>query len=311
MGSSYFRLLVVRHGPAGTVEVICDDKEYVGWGASIADGRSIGEEWIERAALALDRLLEAAERCGCGHPILAGTNTLRSAVNGEAARSSLEERTGRTVTVLSQRGEAALGFLGACGAADGDGPLLLIDIGGTSTEIVWGGRGIMEGFESLPLGTHIAASIISRGYSDNLVVPYRSALRRLEDSISLHYALPNTRQRLTILATGGTAVSLAVMMRHMRERKPGFIERTAVHSGMLEFVVRRIRELFIAGLERSIPLEPERTRLLLPGLALMTLLLRAMRVTEFLITARDLRWGAVTVGKDIEEYSITGDCADE
>ena len=311
LGSSYFRLLVVRFGPSGEAEVLCDDKEYVGWGGSVATEGSIEESGITRAALALESLLATAERSGCKNPILAGTNTLRSASNGDAAHSALERLTGRPITLLSQRGEAALGFLGANTAVGGKAPVLLVDLGGTSTEIAWGSGGIMEGFEGLQLGTHIAGAMVSRGYRNTLPVPYHSAFRRLEDSISLHYTLPNMGQRPTILATGGTAVSLAVILRYMEGRTPGFTERTAVPAGMLEFVVRRVRGLILAGSERRLPLEPERIRLLLPGLVLMTLLFRAMRVSGFLITARDLRWGVVRAGANLMKYTITGDCVDE
>jgi exopolyphosphatase/pppGpp-phosphohydrolase len=311
LGSSYFRLLVVCLGPTGTAEVLCDDKEYVGWGGSVAEGGSIGENGIARAAHALENLLVAAERSGCEHPILAATNAMRSAMNGDAAHSSLERLIGRPITVLSQRGEAALGFLGASTVAQGNGPVLLVDVGGTSTEIAWGSGGIMEGFEGLPLGTHIAGAMMSRGCGNDLSVLHHSAFRKLEDSIAMHYTLPNNDQRPTILATGGTAVSLAVILRYMKERTPDFTERTPATAGMLELAVRRIRGLFRAGLQRRIPLEPERVRLLLPGLVLMTSLFRAMRVSGFLITARDLRWGAVTAGENLMEYYITGDCADE
>ena len=165
----------------------------------------------------------------------------------------------------------------------------------------------MDGFEGLPVGTHIAGAMLSRGYRDTSPVPENAALRRLEESITMHYTLPNKDQRPTILATGGTAVSLAIILRHMCCRTAGFAEGTLVETGMLELAVRRVRGLFLAGLQRRIPLEPQRIRLLLPGLALMMSIFRAMRASGFLVTARDLRWGAVTAGEDLTEYSMTGD----
>ncbi len=169
----------------------------------------------------------------------------------------------------------------------------------------------MDGFEGLPLGAHIAGAMMSRGYRNTHPVTCYSVVRTLDDSIALHYTLPNKGQRPTILVTGGTAVSLAVILRYMKERETVFAEPTAVPAGMLEFVVRRLRGLFRAGFERRLPLEPERIRLLLPGLVLMTSLLRAMRVSGFFVTGRDLRWGAVTAEESLIKYSITGDYIDE
>jgi exopolyphosphatase/guanosine-5'-triphosphate,3'-diphosphate pyrophosphatase len=305
LGSSYFRLLVVRLDPAGNAEVLADEKEYVGWGASVTGTGVISERDVARAAAALESLLWKAREVDCEGAVVLGTNALRSAGNGHEARSALEQAAGLPITVVSQRIEAELGFLGASTIADPGDPVLLVDIGGTSTEISWGRGGVMEDYRGLPLGTHTADMMTGRN-AHAPPVPFDRGLERLRESIEQHYALPNDVRRHTIIVTGGTAVSLAVVVRYMRERKPDFVEGTHVTAGMLDLAVRRIQGLFAAGLERRIGLESERLRLLLPGLALVVSLLRTMRVTEFLVTARDLRWGVVTAGEHDQLFDHGG-----
>jgi exopolyphosphatase/pppGpp-phosphohydrolase len=192
-----------------------------------------------------------------------------------------------------------------------DGLALLVDVGGTSTEISWGRDGQMEDFEGLAMGTHMVYELMTAGRGSDLVLSYNSALKKLDESLSIHYALPDKAQRPTILATGGTAVSLAVILRCMEQRTGDFVDPTAVGTGKLELVLRRVNGLFASGSTRRLPLEYERIRLLLPGLVLLTSLMRALRAGGFHITARDLRWGAVTTEGDLTRYSITGECADE
>jgi exopolyphosphatase/guanosine-5'-triphosphate,3'-diphosphate pyrophosphatase len=311
LGSSYFRLLVVRCGPAGEIAVLRDGKEYVGWGASVVKGGRIAESDIEAATEALGRLLAEAEVSGCEQPVLVGTNALRSAKNAGMARSSLEKVTGRPIIILTQRGEAELGFRGASSIMGSGAPALLMDVGGTSTEISWGRGGRMEGFEGLAIGTHMVYELMTAGRGSDLVLSCNAALKKLGESLSIHYALPENGQRPTILATGGTAVSLAVILRYMEQRDGCFMDPTEVEVGKLDLALRRVNGLFASGSERRFPLERDRIRLLLPGLVLLTSLMRALRVGGFHITARDLRWGVVTTEGDLTRYSITGESADE
>ena len=311
LGSSYFRLLVVRSGRAGEMEVLRECKEYVGWGASVARDGKIQENDIEAAGGALARLLAEAGVSGCEQPFLVGTNTLRSAGNSDRARSSLERIAGRQLVILSQRGEAELGFSGASSMIESGAPALLVDVGGTSTEISWGKGAQMEDFEGIEIGTHTVYELMTACGGSDLALSCNAALKELGGSLSVHYALPDNGQRPTILATGGTAVSLAVILRFMERRAGGFPDPTFVEEGKLDLALRRVSGLFASGSARRLPLERERIRLLLPGLVLLTSLMRALSAKEFHITARDLRWGVVTAEGDLTRYSITGECADE
>jgi exopolyphosphatase/pppGpp-phosphohydrolase len=118
--------------------------------------------------------------------------------------------------------------------------------------------------------------------------------------------LPVTHGADTILCTGGTAVSLAVILNYMRRIGSLFRERESISKGDLERMLRRLWGLFETGRQHRLPLEKERLNLLLPGTILLTLLLREMRVPVFLVTSRDIRWGGIIAGDRLTEYSIDG-----
>jgi exopolyphosphatase/guanosine-5'-triphosphate,3'-diphosphate pyrophosphatase len=333
MGSSYFRLLVAESGPDGRavcigergssgrgteapagrqlrddIRILLDDKVYVGWGAALSrDGMLLSGE-MDRAGRALSSLVSRASEAGCCAPAIVGTNTLRQARNRDEALGRLTAAARMRVTVLSQKGEAALGFLGASTIADPDVPVLQIDVGGTSTEIVWGRAGVMSDYIGIPWGTHAVRAVIPRGGPHRALAALGGMMATgpSGSQASVLYRLPGSHHTDTILCTGGTAVSLAVILNYTRRIRPLFRERETVSRAELEFLLRRIWRFFEGGRKHRLPLERERLNLLLPGMILFTFLVREMGVQAFSVTSRDIRWGGIITGDHLTEYSIDG-----
>jgi exopolyphosphatase/guanosine-5'-triphosphate,3'-diphosphate pyrophosphatase len=273
----------------------------VGWGDDLAGSGSVSPEKADLAGRAIRDLLAAAEGWGCPRPALVATNTLRESINARALRSRLEGALGASITVLSQREEAELGYIGASFFRARDESVLLIDAGGTSTEISWGTGTSMAGCACLSLGTHRVRRLLERGSCARRV----SALLAgsIEASVARGcareggvYPLPGFPRNSTMLMTGGTAVSLAVLHRRMRESASGFEEMRAIRREDLAFMARRLAGLYRAGRQRSLPLDPERVGLFPAGLALIEALVGSFGIETFRVTARDLRWGVVLTG---------------
>lgn len=284
------------------MRVIDEDKRYVGWGKDMLAGGGLTAGSVEAACKALEELVARALCLGCESPVLVGTNTLREAADPDRIVSILERRVGLPVSILSQREEAELGFLGASCAFSHNRRVLLLDPGGTSTEVSWGSGGSMDGFIGIAWGTHRVDGLIGRGrYLRNRQRLLAGKL--VEDQLAplsggsavgrLVSRLSNCGENLTILVTGGTVVSLAVCVRYMRGLGAAFTEMEEISQDDLRFVMARLSRLFEAGSERRLPLGRERTDLLLPGLVLLSALLDSAGISRFRVTARDLRWAVV------------------
>lgn len=334
MGSSYFRLLVTKgagtgsaYGPAGrsaesgkimhadlygagpdsstSAGSFAEDRRYVGWGEELDRECEIGGDAIRAARAALGELVCRARDLGCEEPLVAGTNTLREARNSSVVTEILAESVSLPITVLSERGEASLGFSGACSGLVDPGPVLLLDPGGTSTEVAWGSDGVFEGSISVPCGTHRVAHIVGRE------APFSGAWRRLRERLVSRFRselgeglarrygdshLSRDFEKINILATGGTAVSLAVCLRFMCDRTASFVELERMSREDVDFLARRLLSLYRTGRDRALPLDGSRRKLLLPGLILFEALLKALAISSFRVTSRDLRWGIVLSG---------------
>ena len=90
----------------------------------------------------LEEYAEAIDEHGAERRYAVMTSAVRDAANGDEFAAAVRDRYGLDGRTLSGDEEARLTFLGATAAREGDdGPLLVIDIGGGSTELVVGEGG--------------------------------------------------------------------------------------------------------------------------------------------------------------------------
>lgn len=268
-------------------------------------GGSVARDTLSRCLPLLADLLAVSRAAGCARPVLIGTNALREAGNAEEIRETITRETALPVRVLSQREEAALGYLGAAFFSGRRDRLCLIDIGGTSTEISWGTGVEMEGFAGYPLGTHrVSASLAgSEGGAPSaarLAVMLADGPSRLRAGEMDVYPLPRGIEDSTMLVTGGTATTLAMIRRLMRGLPPVFegVEKMTIDE--LVEVRGYLARMFGAGTEASLPFDAGRIALLPAGALLAESLLRMLAVRTFAVTVRDLRWGAVLAGEGLD-----------
>ena len=152
LGSNSFHLVIGRVVD-GHLDVVDRLREPVRLAAGLDDRKRLGRDAIEGALACLRRFGQRL-RGMPEHAVRAvGTNTLRSARNGEAFRREAERALGHPIEVIAGREEARLIYLGVAHALADDGERrLVIDIGGGSTECIIGSGFTPTYRESLYMG---------------------------------------------------------------------------------------------------------------------------------------------------------------
>ena len=136
LGSNSFHLIVARMLP-GEILVIDRMRERVQLAAGLGANRDVSEEAQQRATLCLERFGSHLSSLPAGHVRAVGTHTFRRARNSRALITRAEKALGHPIEVISGQEEARLIFLGvAHSQAPIDGPRLVVDIGGGSTELM-------------------------------------------------------------------------------------------------------------------------------------------------------------------------------
>ncbi|WP_328604350.1 Ppx/GppA family phosphatase [Amycolatopsis sp. NBC_00345] len=147
-GTNSIRLLVAELTPRhdGTVDLrdLHREMRIVRLGQGVDATGRLAPEALERTRAALADYTIAARRKGVEKVRMVATSATRDASNRDEFFAMTRETLGVEAEVISGDEEARLSFTGAVGEQDpDDGPFVVVDVGGGSTELVlgtWDGR---------------------------------------------------------------------------------------------------------------------------------------------------------------------------
>lgn len=138
LGSNSFHLLIARREASGALVVVDRLKEMVRLAAGLGHDRRISAEARERALACLRRFGQRLREVPPQNVRAVGTDALRRAVDAQAFIAAAAEALDHPVEIVSGMEEARLIYLGVAYDLAQEGPRLVIDIGGGSTELVVG-----------------------------------------------------------------------------------------------------------------------------------------------------------------------------
>jgi exopolyphosphatase/guanosine-5'-triphosphate,3'-diphosphate pyrophosphatase len=252
-----------------------------------ATGR-LGDEPMARVFAALDSFAPAIEDAAVRTAVM--TSAVRDAANGAQFADAVRERYGLDGATLSGDEEARLTSLGATATRPGDEVVVVIDIGGGSTELVVGTRETLEFHVSTQVGVvrHSERHLSSDP-------PTAAELAALADDarVAFEAAVPaEVRSRPGVaVGVGGTATQLASvdlgLEVHDRER----VEGHAVSAARLEQLRDRLAALPLAERRDVRGLDPARAPTIVAGSVILREALGAFALDGFEASERDILWG--------------------
>ncbi len=216
-------------------------------------------------------------------------SAVRDSENRDEFLRRVRDVTGIDPVVIDGEREAALSFLGGTGGLDpADGPFLLIDIGGGSTEFVFGRvPTIVEHAISTQMGSVRLTERVR--HSDP---PTEDDLRAFGALIEAHLdeverAVPAPDAR-TLVAVAGTATTLQACALGLERYDPDLIHRSTL---TLEDAERTLRELAAMTNEEraAIPVMPKgRGDVIVAGARILVDSMRRFRFDVALVSETDI-----------------------
>ncbi len=140
----------------GRLVIVADEERFARLGQGVDASRRLAPDAIERAVGCLAEAQATAERAGAERIVIGATSASRDASNVGVLVEAVRERLGLDFRVISGAEEAALSFRGALSQwRDApDGPVVVVDVGGGSTEVAVGTRaGGVSARTSLDVGS--------------------------------------------------------------------------------------------------------------------------------------------------------------
>ena len=289
IGTNSTRLLVAEVDSDGLRELARESiVTRLGEGVD-ATGR-LGDEPQARVFAALDGYANSIERHGATIRTAVMTSAVRDASNGAEFATAVRERYGLEGATLSGDEEARLTSLGATATRSGDERVLVIDIGGGSTELVVGTRSALEFHVSTQVG--VVRHSERHLHSDP---PEPDELRALAEDAraAIEAAVPRSvRERPAVgIGVGGTATQLASIDLGLTEHDRDRVEGHAVTRERLEQLRDRLAALPLAERRGVRGLDPARAPTIVAGAVILREVLGAFALDGFEASERDILWG--------------------
>src|SRR5215218_8756930 len=262
-------------------------------GQGVDSSGRLADEAIRRVTETLEDYEAIIDRLEPERTIALATSATRDADNGAAFRQMLHDRFGLDAHIIPGDEEARLTFLGATAARDHDAnPLVVIDIGGGSTEFVVGSPGRDPDFR---VSTQ-AGSVRQTERHLHEDPPSVEDLATLQAAIRsiLAEAIPADVRASTAkaIAVAGTATSLAAIDQQLDPYDP---DQVNGYGLLLEACDRMLGELAAIPLDerRQVTgLHPDRAPTIIAGTAILIESMRLFGLDSVEVSEADILHGA-------------------
>ncbi|HKY62582.1 MAG TPA: hypothetical protein VJR29_04110, partial [bacterium] len=274
-------------GADGRTEILWDEGRVVRMSEGLQDGGALKPEAKMRVLAALEDFQREARRHGATEVTAAGTAAFRRARDGADFAREIFDRLGIPVRILSGDEEARYSFASAqLDFGQGLEALGMIDIGGGSTELVYGQSGPRF---SLPIGTvRLTETLItSHPISDE---EWERLLAEIDGclagSMKKDSAVP-----ATWAAVAATPASLAAVLLGLPVYQPEKIHGFRLKKSELANLLKKLRGLSLAGRKKLPGMHPDRAELLPVGGAILWRAMEFLGLEEILVSDHGLRYG--------------------
>ena len=302
VGTNSVKLLVADMVGKSITPVV-EDSRQTRLGRGFYQAHRLQTEAVRHTAEAVARFADEAREKGAASVRVIGTSAARDAVNANELIEEIQRQSDLPLEIISGEQEAAWTLQGVTSDPALAGlPLLILDVGGGSTECVIGGAGGPSFQHSYPLGSVRLLERLRPSDPPGLAAlgECRAGLRLFLDreiAPALQAALQCCQRPPQLVGTGGTATILARMEHKMTA---GFdraiIEATRLSVARVSEVLASLWQATHAERQQLPGLPPNRADVILFGTAIYEAVMEQFDLAELRVTTRGLRFAALRPG---------------
>jgi exopolyphosphatase/guanosine-5'-triphosphate,3'-diphosphate pyrophosphatase len=260
-------------------------------GAGVDHTGRLADEAMQRVFGVLATYRDAIDAHVAGDAVAILTSAVRDARNGPEFARAIRDRFALDARTISGDEEARLTFAGATSGRKGDKPLVVIDIGGGSTELVVGRRGAIDDHASTQAGVvrqterHLHTDPPSQAELDALAQEVREVVAK---------GVPPEQRRAVrhAIAVAGTATSLGAIAQKLEPYDPEKVHGYLLSYGECERILGELAKLPLER-RREVPgLHPDRAPTIVAGVIILLQTLELFDLEEFEVSEHDILRGA-------------------
>lgn len=274
-------------------------------GAGWTETGRLSDAGMQRVAEAVRGFVAEARELGAERLVGVATSASRDASNGEEFLGILEAAGCRPEIITGER-EGYLTFLGATYGAC-DERLLVVDIGGGSTELVLGTSCVLDDGRYVDIDQARSIDIGSRRVTELYLKSDPPTAREIDeaagwiaDELRGYFSAMRERPR-EMVAVAGTATSLAAIDLALDPYDPERVHGYRVSGPALLDILEQLAEMPLEQRRQVTGLEPERAGVIVAGLLILQAVMAYAGLPSTLVSEHDILYGMVL---DLDAVSV-------
>ena len=312
LGTNNCRLLIARRAEHRAdwqdfriVDSFC---RIVRLGEGVSQTGRLAESAMARTVAALQICADKMQARHVTRARLIATEACRAAANSAEFLERVREATGFSLEIVDRETEAFLAAAGCSALADADAAgIVLFDIGGGSSEIVWFGRetagelcraddgavrGRIRAWESLPLGVvSLAERFGGVAVTDAIFEAMVAFVAQALAPFAARVAGEARCRRFHLLGTSGTVTTVAGVFLGLQRYDRRRVDGLWMSDGEVTRTIGALRAMPFAQRAAHGCIGPDRADLVLAGCAILEAIRRAFPCERVRIADRGLREG--------------------
>jgi exopolyphosphatase/guanosine-5'-triphosphate,3'-diphosphate pyrophosphatase len=298
-GTNSIRLSVLEPGEPAPTE-LARDMVITRLGQGVDRTGRLDPDALARTIAVLATFCRRARALGAERIRVGATSAVRDAENREEFAHAVLEHAGRPLEVIAGEQEAGLSFLGGTHGIDpADGPFLVQDIGGGSTEFV---VGIEPGRAEQTISTQMGSVRLTERYihhdppSPEDLEALRAEVGRVLAEVEA--AVP-AREARTFVGVAGTATTIQAIALGLDRYDPDRIHRTTMTLAQAEQVLAELTAMTDAERAAMPVMAPGRGDVIIAGAVVLVSTMRRLGFDRLLVSETDILDGLALEMLDI------------
>ncbi|MGL6104684.1 Ppx/GppA phosphatase family protein [Romboutsia sp.] len=246
----------------------------------------IREEAIQRN---IDALIEFKNICigeNCENIYCMGTSALRDSKNGDYFVKLAKEKAKINVEIISGEEESNLGFSGVLEGLEGDEPILVIDIGGGSTEFIIGDREGIKFSKSENVGAlRMTEKFLKQDPISEDEFEEMSTFIENEINDTLSYIKQKRIKKL--IGIGGTITSLSAMNQELEVYSMQKIHNSNITKDEIKIILENLKKMTLNDKKELKGLQPKRADIITAGVKILYIIMEKLEIQNLTVSEYD------------------------
>ena len=246
----------------------------------------ISQEAIRRNIDALKEFYKLSKSEGCDYIYCIGTSALRDSKNGDDFVRIAKEEIDIDIEIISGEEESNLGFLGVLKGANENDDILVIDIGGGSTEFILGNMDGIKLSKSENVGAlRMTEKFLTTDIVDNYEFDMMSEF--IENEIRETLESLKEKHVNKLVGIGGTITSLSAINQELEVYSMEKIHNSVVTIDDIENILQNLKKMTLNDKKSLKGLQSKRADIITAGVKILHIIMKKLELREIIVSEYD------------------------